>query len=122
MTSTREAMVETITAELFKHRRNVGEDGRAQCRCGWWVAPFLDSEHRAHQASEVLAAVMLATAQLNGENIVVARDSVLEEGTRRAEALGRLLISSGDITPMGARMLTKIFGPAEADMPVNVGG
>jgi hypothetical protein len=70
--TTRDAMVETIAAELFKHRLVVGDDGRSQCKCGWWVAPLLESLHRLHQAESVLAATLLATAQINAENIAEA--------------------------------------------------
>ena len=109
----RDAMVETIAAELFKHRSTVGPDGRAQCACGWWVAPFLDSLHRLHQADAILAATVLATAQINGENIVAARQEAYEDAKRRTHAVGLLLADSGDMNPMATRMLDKIWEPAE---------
>jgi hypothetical protein len=54
-----EDLVELIAAELFRHRLTLGEDGRPQCACGWWVAPLLDSLHRLHQA-EALSSVVTA--------------------------------------------------------------
>jgi hypothetical protein len=69
---TRDEMVEVVAAALFQHRLVLGPDSRPQCKCGWWVAPLLDSLHRLHQAESVLAATLLATAQINAENIAEA--------------------------------------------------
>jgi len=109
--TSREQMTETIAAELFKHRL-VSVEGRSQCACGWWVSPLLTSVHRLHVAESVLAACLIATAQINGENIVEARDGVLEDAKRRTHAVGLLLLGSGDITPTGTHMLDKIWEPA----------
>jgi hypothetical protein len=62
-----DALLALIAAELFKHRLTVGEDGRSQCTCGWWVAPLLESVHRLHQADAILAVTLMATAQIHGE-------------------------------------------------------
>lgn len=67
-------MVALIAAALFEHRLTVGDDGRAQCKCGWWVAPLLDSLHRLHQADVILAATLMATAQVHGENLAEITD------------------------------------------------
>jgi len=109
----RELMVETIGAELFKHRLVVDETGRSVCKCGWWVSPLLASVHRLHQADQILAATLLATAQINAENIVAAREGAYEDARRRTHAVGLLLANSGDMNPMGTRMLDKIWEIAE---------
>lgn len=111
--TTREHMVELIAAEMFRHRLTVNDEGRAACMCGWFAVPLLTSVHRMHTAEAILASCLLATAQINGENIVEARDGVLEDARKRTTAVGLLLADSGDITPMGQRMLQKIWEPAE---------
>jgi hypothetical protein len=113
--STRDDLVATIAAEQFKHRLTVGDDGRSQCKCGWFITPLLESVHRLHQADEILAAVLMATAQVNGERIAETRELVWQDAKARTHALGLLLASSGDITPMGTRMLDKIWEPAGAN-------
>lgn len=110
--TTRDHMVEMIGAELFRHRLTSAEEGGSQCMCGWSVTPLLNSLHRMHTAEAILASVLLATAQINGENIVEARNGVLEDAQARTKAVGLLLADTGDITPMGQRMLEKIWEPA----------
>lgn len=88
--------VEAIAAELFRHRLVV-VDGKSECKCGWWINPLLDSVHRLHQAEAVA---------------VVARDFAYKDAAARTHAVGLLLANSGDITPMGTRMLDKIWEPA----------
>lgn len=116
--TTRDAMVETIAAAMFQHRLVV-VDGRSQCKCGWWVNPLLDSVHRLHVSDEILAATLLATAQINAENIVEARNGAVadayDDAKKRTHAVGLLLADSGDITPMGTRMLDKIWERAEVN-------
>jgi hypothetical protein len=110
--TTRDEMVATIGAALFEHRLTLSEEGKSQCKCGWWVNPLLDSLHRIHQADEILAAVLMATAQLQGERQAEIRDQVYLDAAARTHAVGLLLASSGDITPMGTRMLDKIWQTA----------
>lgn len=90
MTVTRDLVVQDIAHALWLHRRTLGEDGQSRCACGWWVLPLLDSVHRAHQAEEILGAVVLATAHVNAENITVATADLREE---LAECQSRLLSS-----------------------------
>lgn len=63
----RAELLELIATKLREHAR----DGN-QCRCGWHVTPLLDEVLRLHQADAVLATVLLATAQINAENIAEA--------------------------------------------------
>lgn len=90
--------IEQLAAELFKHRITTGEGGRAQCACGWWVSPLLNSVHRLHVAEHVL---------------VEMHDAAYHDAQQRTKAVGLLLADSGDITPMGQRMLQKIWEPAD---------
>lgn len=92
-----DAMTEAIAAELFRHRLVVDAAGKSTCACGWWIAPLLDSVHRLHQA-EVLK--------------VVAGEYAYRDAAARTHAVGLLLAGSGDITPMGTRMLDRIWEPA----------
>lgn len=88
--SAKAEMIETIAGELFKHRLVV-VDGRSQCKCGWWVAPLLDSLHRLHQAESVLTATLLATAQITAENIAESRSQLDQEWQTRYAALEQAL-------------------------------
>lgn len=92
-----DGMVETLAAELFRHRLVVDDAGKSVCKCGWWITPLLDSVHRLHQA-ETLGAV--------------AREFAYRDAAARTHAVGLLLANSGDITPMGTRMLDRIWEPA----------
>jgi hypothetical protein len=92
-----DGMVETLAAELFRHRLVVDDAGKSVCKCGWWISPLLDSVHRVHQA-EALGVVALRYAY--------------QDATARTHAVGLLLASSGDITAMGTRMLDRIWEPA----------
>jgi hypothetical protein len=105
-------MVEQVAAALFQHRLVVDETGRSVCKCGWWVAPLLESVHRLHQSDQVLAAVLMATAQLNAEHVAQARMNAYQDAAARTHAVGLLLANSGDITPVGTRMLDRIWEPA----------
>ena len=117
MKTTRDALIETVAAELARHALTTDENGRSVCTCGWFTQPLLTSVHRFHQADQALAAVLMATAQINGEHIAESREQAMDEWQKRTTAMGMLLIDSGDITPMGARMLRKIWEPAELGPP-----
>lgn len=92
---------------LYEHQI-LSRDGKAQCKCGWWTAPLLSSVHRLHVADETLAAVLAAAAELHADNILA-----LEDAKARTHAMGLLLLDSGDITPMGTRLLDKIWETTE---------
>lgn len=66
-------MVESIAAQIFNHRLVTDEQGRSVCKCGWYIVPLLDSIHRLHVAESVLTATLMATAQVNAENILEAK-------------------------------------------------
>lgn len=84
-------------------------DGRTvfECRCQW--AGTAGLTFRRHVASQVMGAALTATAQVHAENVArVLHDSEAQLASRftnRIEALMRLLIDTGDITPMGARQV-----------------
>lgn len=101
--TTRDEMVATIAAALFEHRLTVGPDGRAQCKCGWWIAPLLDSVHRLHQAESVLAATLLATAQINAENVAESRQRLNEDWQ---EKYNRVTVQLEGCQAQVARLLT----------------
>ena len=97
--TTRDDMVANIAVAMNQHRLVVDDAGKSVCTCGWWVSPLLDSVHRLHVAN-VLAAVSLGA---------------VDDYRKRTHAVGLLLLDSGDITPMGTRMLDKIWEPAAAN-------
>ena len=113
--TTRDDMVANIAVAMNQHRLVVDDAGKSVCTCGWWVAPLLDSAYRLHLADQALAATMTATAQLNAELIVEAREGAYREAALRTHAVGLLLLDSGDITPMGTRMLDKIWESSAAN-------
>lgn len=113
--NTTDKMTELIAAELFKHRLVTDHNGRSICKCGWYVSPLLDSVHRLHQGDQILAAVLMATAQIAGENASETRSRDRQEWQNRTHAVGLLLLDSGDITPMGTRILDKIWETSEAN-------
>lgn len=110
-------LLETIADGLEDHRLTLDATGKPACSCGWWTQPLLDSVHRLHQADQLLSRVVTAVAQVNAEHIADAltgqREQLRDDAKRRTHAIGLLLQDSGDITPMGVRMLEKIWEPAE---------